>query len=45
MYVSSDEQFVVNLYILHNRRTPLHAKEALDPISILLGSAGLAPFR
>jgi hypothetical protein len=30
---------VVNLYIPHNRRTPLQAEEALGPISIL----GVAP--
>jgi hypothetical protein len=32
----------VNLYILHNRRTPLQAEEALGPISIPQGSRGVA---
>jgi hypothetical protein len=29
----------VNFYILHNRRTPLQAEEALSPISIPQGSS------
>jgi hypothetical protein len=33
---------VVNFYILHNRRTPLQAEEALGPISIPRGSRGVA---
>ena len=32
---------VVNLYIPHNRRTPLQAEEALGPISIPRGSRGV----
>ena len=32
---------VVNLYIPHNRRTPLQAEEALGPISIHRGSRGV----
>ena len=36
---------VVNLYIPHNRRTPLQAEEALGAISIPRVPAGLAPFR
>ena len=36
---------VVNLYIPHNRRTPLQAEEALGPISILRGSRGVGPFQ
>jgi hypothetical protein len=32
---------VVNLYIPHNRRTPLQAEEALDPISTPRDSRGL----
>ena len=36
---------VVNFYILHNRRTPLQAEEALGPISIPQGSHGVDPFR
>jgi hypothetical protein len=35
---------VVNLYIPHNRRTPLQAEEALGPISIPRGSRGVDPF-
>jgi hypothetical protein len=38
------DRLVVNLYILHNRRTPLQAEEALGPISILWGSSGVDPF-
>jgi len=34
------EGLVVNLYILHNRRMPLQAEEALGPISIPRGSSG-----
>jgi hypothetical protein len=37
-----DHGFIVNLYILHNRRTPLQAEEA--PISIPRGSRGVGPF-
>ena len=36
---------VVNLYIPHNRRTPLQAEEALGPISIPRGSRGVDPFQ
>jgi hypothetical protein len=36
---------VVNLYIPHNRRTPLQAEEALGPIPIPRVPAGLTPFR
>jgi hypothetical protein len=32
---------VVNLYIPHNRRTPLQAEEVLGPISIPRGSRGV----
>jgi len=32
---------VMNSYIPHNRRTPLQAEEALDPISIPRGSRGV----
>ena len=32
---------VVNLYIPHNRRTPLQAEEALGPISMHRGSRGV----
>ena len=35
---------VVNLYIPHNRRTPLQAEEALGPISIPRRSRGVVPF-
>jgi hypothetical protein len=35
---------VVNLYIPHNRRTPLQAEEVLGPISIPRGSRGVDPF-
>jgi hypothetical protein len=34
---------VVNLYIPHNRRTPLQAEEALGPISIHRVSRGVIP--
>jgi hypothetical protein len=33
------DRLVVNLYIPHNQRTPLHAEEALGPISIPRGSS------
>ena len=33
---------VVNFYILHNRRMPLQAEEALGPISIPQGSRGVS---
>ena len=36
---------VVNLYIPHNRRTPLQSEEALGPISIPGVPAGLTPFK
>ena len=36
---------IVNLYILHNRRTPLQSEEALDPIYIPRGSRGVDPFQ
>jgi hypothetical protein len=35
----------MNLYIPHNRRTPLQAEEALGPISIPGVPARLSPFR
>ena len=35
---------VVNLYIPHNRRTPLQAEEALGPISMPRGSHRVDPF-
>ena len=35
----------MNLYILHNRRTPLQAEEALGPIYIPRGSRGVDPFQ
>ena len=35
------DRLVVNLYIPHNRRTPLQAEEALGPISIHRGSRGV----
>ena len=35
---------VVNFYILHNRRMPLQAEEALGPISIPRGSRGVCVF-
>ena len=38
------DRLVVNLYILHNRQTPLQAEEALGPISIPRGSRGVDPF-
>ena len=46
IYVSSEGRvaLVVNLYIPHNRRTPLQAEEALGPISIPQGSRGVDPF-
>ena len=34
----------MNLYIPHNRRTPLQAEEVLGPISIPRGSRGVDPF-
>ena len=40
----SKDGLVVNLYIPHNRRTPLQAEEALGPISIPRGSRGVVPF-
>jgi hypothetical protein len=36
---------VVNLYIPHNRRTPLQAEEALGPISIPRDSRGVDLFQ
>jgi hypothetical protein len=36
---------VVNLYIPHNRRTPLQAEEALGPISIHRDSRGVDLFQ
>ena len=36
---------VVNLYIPHNRQTPLQAEEALGPISIPRGSHRVDPFQ
>ena len=44
IYVSSEGRVVVNLYIPHNRQTPLQAEEALGPISIPRGSRGVDPF-
>ena len=45
IYVSSEGRvLVVNLYIPHNRRTPLQAEEALGPISIPRGSRRCGPF-
>jgi hypothetical protein len=38
----SKDGLVVNLYIPHNRRTPLQAEEALGTISIPRGSRGVA---
>jgi hypothetical protein len=35
----------VNLYIPHNRWTPLQAEEALGPISIPRDSRGVDPFK
>ena len=36
------DRLVVNLYIPHNRLTPLQAEEALGPISIPRGSRGVS---
>ena len=45
IYVSSEERLIVNLNILHNRRTPLQAEEPLGPIYIPRVSRGVDQFQ